>query len=81
MVRMAQGRFAEARDAFTKSMATDPLSPKADYQLSLAYARLGDDARAREQVELYQRKLREIEERLVQVRTATGRGPAAGMQK
>jgi len=81
LVRMAQGRYPEARDAFTKTIETDPLSPKAYYQLSLAYARLGDDARAREQVEIYQAKLREIEERLAQVRTATGRAPVAGMQR
>jgi tetratricopeptide (TPR) repeat protein len=80
MVRMSESRYAEARDAFLKSMEGDPASPKAYYQLSLAYARLGDAEKAQEQVELYQKKLREIEERLAKVRTATGHAPSGGMR-
>lgn len=72
MVRMKQERYAEARDALERALAGDPASPKAHYQLSLAYARLGDEAGSQKQVELYQRKLREIEERVNQLRTATG---------
>ena len=58
MVRMKQERYAEARDALERAVAGDPGSPKAQYQLSLAYARLGDEASARRHVELYQRSWR-----------------------
>jgi tetratricopeptide (TPR) repeat protein len=81
MVRMKQERYAEARDAFLRAVAADPASPKAHYQLSLAYARLGDEASARAQVELYRRKLREIEERVNQLRTATGLSAEGGMRR
>ena len=47
MVRMKQGRYEEARDALTKAVSASPDSPKAHYQLSLAYARLGDEASSR----------------------------------
>jgi tetratricopeptide (TPR) repeat protein len=67
MVRMRQQRYAEARDALERAVASDPGSAKAHYQLSLACARLGDDASAQKQVELYQRALREMEERLAQL--------------
>ena len=46
MVRMKQERYAEARDALLKAVASDPCSTKAQYQLSLACARLGDPASA-----------------------------------
>jgi tetratricopeptide (TPR) repeat protein len=72
LVRMKQERYADARDALVKAAAGDPASPKAHYQLSLAYARLGDAARAEEEVGLYQQKLREIEQRVNDVRAATG---------
>jgi tetratricopeptide (TPR) repeat protein len=81
MVRMKQERYAEARDALEKAAVADPASPKAHYQLSLAYARLGDEAGARKQVELYRRKLREIEERVNQLRTATGLSGESGMRR
>ena len=60
-VRMAQQRYAEARDAFIVAATADPRSPKPEYQLSLAYARLGDQASAQRHVELYQQKLRAME--------------------
>jgi hypothetical protein len=47
----------------------DPESSKVLYQLSLAFARLGDDAGARRYVELYQEKLRTVEERIKALRT------------
>ena len=62
MVRMAQQRYAEARDALLTAVATDPHSPKPEYQLSLVYARLGDAATAQRHVELYQQKLRDMEQ-------------------
>jgi tetratricopeptide (TPR) repeat protein len=72
MVRMKQERYAEARDALERAAAADPVSPKAHYQLSLAYARLGDETSAGQQVEIYRRKLQEIEDRVRDLRTATG---------
>jgi tetratricopeptide (TPR) repeat protein len=81
MVRMKQERYAEARAAFERAIAGDPGSPKAYYQLSLAYARLGDEAGAQKQVELYQRKLREIDEQVHRLRTATGISDNGGMRR
>lgn len=81
MVRMKQERYADARDALLRAVASDPTSPKAYYQLSLAYARLGDEALAQRQVELYQQKLREIEERVNRLRTATGLPGGDGMHR
>lgn len=72
MLRMKQQRYAEARDALRQAVSGDPASPKAHYQLSLAYARLGDDTSAQQEVDLYRQRLREIEERVNQLRTATG---------
>lgn len=72
MVLMKQDRFAEARDALLKAAAADPASPKADYQLSLAYARLNDPATSEKHLALYRRKAKEREERVKQVRRVTG---------
>src|SRR4029078_5532097 len=77
--RMKQERYAEAREALERAVAGDPGSPKAHYQLSLAYARLGDEQSARREVGLYQAKLKEIEERVSQIRSATGLSGSAGM--
>jgi hypothetical protein len=41
---------------------------RAHYQLSLAFARLGDDARAAAHVEIYQQKMHEMEAALKKVR-------------
>ena len=40
---MKQERYAEARERSMRAVAADPTSAKAHYQLSLAYARLGDE--------------------------------------
>jgi protein O-GlcNAc transferase len=72
MVRLKQERYTEARDTLEKSIAANPGSPKAHYQISLAYARLGDDANAKKHQELYKRRLRETEERLRELRAQTG---------
>jgi tetratricopeptide (TPR) repeat protein len=72
MVRMKQGRYGEARDALEKAAAADPDSPKAHYQLSLAYARLGEDAISQRHLESYRLKLREAEERLRALRLQMG---------
>jgi tetratricopeptide (TPR) repeat protein len=72
MVLMKRQRYEEARAALEKAVTADPASPKAYYQLSLAYARLGDEARSREYVDLYKKKLGEMEERVKALRGVTG---------
>ena len=69
---MKKQQYEQARDAFTKVVEADPDSSKAHYQLSLACARLGDDACAQKHVDLYKQKLREIDERVRQLRMQTG---------
>jgi tetratricopeptide (TPR) repeat protein len=64
MVRMTQERYGEARDALLAASVADPRSPKVDYQLSLVYSRLGDQAAARHHLDVYQQKLRAIEAEL-----------------
>lgn len=71
MVRFQEGRLAEARDALIKAAAADPRSAKADYQLSLVYARLGDAEGAQRSLESYRRKLAEVEENIKAMRAAT----------
>jgi len=61
MVRMTQQRYTDARDALLAASAADPRSAKIDYQLSLAYSRLGDQAAAQRHLEAYQEKLRATE--------------------
>jgi tetratricopeptide (TPR) repeat protein len=72
LVRMKQERFAEARDFLERAASADPLSGKAHYQLSLASARLGDAAGQARHYGRYRAVQRELEERLVELRTATG---------
>lgn len=72
MVRMKQDRYAEARDALLKAVASDPSSTKAQYQLSLAYARLNDESNAQKHLALYRRCAAEAESRLKEVRALTG---------
>ncbi len=79
MVRMKQGRYAEARDALLRTVAANPGSVKAHYQLSLAYARLGDVESSGRHLELYREALTEMEEALVELNTRTG-GGGGGMR-
>ncbi len=79
MVLMKHERYAEARDALVKAATADPASAKAQYQLSLAYARLNDETSARKHLELYRQKVKETEERVKEVRALTGFSPG-GMQ-
>jgi tetratricopeptide (TPR) repeat protein len=72
MVSMKQERYAEARDALLKAAAAAPTSSKAHYQLSLAYARLNDEAGAQKHLDLYRQKVKEMEDRVRQVRELTG---------
>ena len=70
MVRLQEGRYPEARDALLRAAAA-PRSAKADYQLSLVYARLGDTVNAERSLESYRRKLAEIDDNLKAMRAAT----------
>ncbi len=79
-VRMNQRRYAEARDALERAVAADPTSSKAHYQLSLAYARLGDSEASERHLDLYRRTLREAEEYLIELRTKAGLG-VSGMKR
>ena len=71
LIAMDQSRYADARVAFERAVATDPQSPKAHYQLSLACARLGDGAAAAQHVEMYKQAMREFEARVNALRGAT----------
>ncbi len=73
-VRMTQARYDEARDAFLRAVVSDPELARAHYQLSLAFARLGDRESSRKHVEIYRRVRRERDERLTELRTRAGLG-------
>jgi tetratricopeptide (TPR) repeat protein len=79
MVRLEERRYAEARDALLKAEAAEPGSAKTHYQLSLAYARLGDQASSEQQVALYQKALKDAEARLIEIRSQTGLPGSGGM--
>ncbi len=72
MVRMKQERYEEACQALERAVVADPASPKAPYQLSLAYARRGDELQARKYLDLYRQRVRDIDRRLEEVRAQTG---------
>ena len=73
-VRMAQGRFAEARDYFLETITSNPNSSKAYYQLSLAFARLNDSEQSKKYRELYREAKEREEAFIVQMRTRAGMG-------
>jgi len=73
MVRMTQQRYAEARDALLVAASADPRSPKPEYQLSLVYARMGDQANSERHLDQYREKLRAMEA-AVKALHDTGRG-------
>ena len=79
MVRMQQQRYEEARASLTKSLAAGPGSAKTHYQLSLACARLGDEAAAQRHLSLYRRAVEANDSRLRRVRDITGFS-SGGMQ-
>lgn len=81
LVLMQRGRYAEARDAFAKTAAAQPNLPKAFYQLSLAYARLGDEANAQKYQALYRESQQRMEDRLNEIRTETGMSGPGGMRR
>lgn len=78
LIRMTQARYAEARDALLRAVTSDPALAKAHYQLSLAFARLGDRESSKKHLELYRRVRREDDERLLELRNRAGL-PMSGM--
>jgi tetratricopeptide (TPR) repeat protein len=74
LVRMKQQRYEEARAALERAVKTDPSASKAQYQLSLACARLGDEAGQKEHLALYMKAQKENAERLRDLRGAAGTG-------
>jgi tetratricopeptide (TPR) repeat protein len=81
LLLMQQEKYAEARDAFLKTAEAQPNLPRAYYQLSLAYARLGDDANSRKAIEQYRQAQRDTEARVIQIRTETGMPSRGGMSR
>ncbi|MET0212792.1 MAG: tetratricopeptide repeat protein [Vicinamibacterales bacterium] len=77
LVALERRSYAEARDALVNANKADPDSPKVLYQLSLVFARLGDDPSARRYLDLYQEKLRSVEERISALRTGGTLTPGA----
>jgi tetratricopeptide (TPR) repeat protein len=72
MVRMQQERYEEACAALETALRSDPASPKPPYQLSLAWARRGDEAQSKKYLEIYRQRVQEIDMRLKQVQEKTG---------
>ena len=72
LVRMAQQRYPEARDALLAAAVADPASPKTEYQLSLVYARLGDQVASDKHRALYEQRLRAIEQALAALHASNG---------
>lgn len=79
-IRMSQSRYEEARDAFLRAATSMPGSAKTHYQLSLAFARLGDRENSSKHLELYRSIRQESDERLVELRTRAGLGES-GMRR
>lgn len=74
LLRMKQSKYEEARDFFLRAVGKEPKLAKAHYQLSLAYARLGDRESSNKHRELYRSARKERDERLVKLRTQAGIG-------
>lgn len=64
MVLTKRGRYAEARDALLDAVGVETTMQKAHYQLSLVYARLGDEEASRKHLDLYRRARQDAEDRL-----------------
>jgi tetratricopeptide (TPR) repeat protein len=72
MVRMQQERYEEACAALETALRSDAASPKPAYQLSLAWARRGDEAQSKKYLEIYRQRVRAIDMRLQEVQAKTG---------
>jgi tetratricopeptide (TPR) repeat protein len=71
VVLMERRNYPDARDRLLKAADADPDSPKMPYQLSLVFARLGDDANAQRYLAIYREKMRDFEERLKALRSGS----------
>jgi tetratricopeptide (TPR) repeat protein len=69
LVALEHRSYEDARAALLDANKADPDSAKILYQLSQVYARLGDEVSSRRYVNLYQQKLRSIEEQLNTLRS------------
>ncbi len=78
-IRMAQERYAEARDALLRSVERDPHWARTYYQLSLAYSRLGDRESSKQYLVKYREALAREQERLSELLTEAGLG-VSGMR-
>ncbi len=76
LVLLEKRSYAEARAALLKAVAGDPDSPKAAYQLSLVYARLGDEANSQRYLKMYQENLKAVEARIQTLRAGGTLGDA-----
>ena len=70
LILMERRDYPAARDRLLKALEADPDSPKVAYQLSLVFARLGDETSANRYVELYREKMRGFEEKLKILRSS-----------
>ena len=75
--RRSSGGAMPRRETPLNANKADPDSPKVLCQLSLVFARLGDDPSARRYLDLYQEKLRSVEERISALRTGGTLTPGA----
>jgi tetratricopeptide (TPR) repeat protein len=72
LLRMKQGRQAEARDALLRALAADADAPRTLYLLSLVYARLGEATASEAYREAYETQLRSAEQRIEAIRRESG---------
>ena len=72
LVAMDRSQYANARAALERAVQTDPLLFKAHYQLSLACARLGDEAAAGRHLERYRQVMRDVQRMIQELKMATG---------
>jgi tetratricopeptide (TPR) repeat protein len=72
LVLMKRTRYADARAPLEAATRSDTTAMRAHYQLSLLFARLGDDDNSRRHLERYQQALRDADERMKALRRETG---------
>jgi tetratricopeptide (TPR) repeat protein len=53
IISSARGDYREATSAYKKAIEANPQSGEAHYRLGLAYKRIGDDAKAKQELQLY----------------------------
>jgi tetratricopeptide (TPR) repeat protein len=75
LVAVERRDYPAARDALLAASQADPDAPKVLYQLSLVFARLGDDASSRRYVDRYQAKQKEVEDRIAALRAGGAFSP------